>query len=233
MLPDPALPLPASPTELLACFRPLFTAPPFRTFCALASGFLAHTGRRTVCGMLTGAGLSRVRGHDRAHPLRRRGGRHPRRGLRRRHRPARRRHAVGDQQAAGRRRPPPQPGGGAGHRAAVRALRPLGIRRPHHASRLDARPVRDLDHQRAVPATARHSPRGRYARPQLARARIAHRIPDGGALALPSAPVISVAMIPAAAWPATTPWPTPPFGWRRRYGNDARPGPARNPWYYG
>jgi hypothetical protein len=53
--------------ELLACFRPLFTAPSFRTFCALASGFLAQTGRRTVCGMLTAAGLSPVRGHDRAH----------------------------------------------------------------------------------------------------------------------------------------------------------------------
>jgi hypothetical protein len=67
MLPDPALPLPASLMELLACFRPLFTAPSFRTFCALASGFLAQTGRRTVCGMLTAAGLSPVRGHDRAH----------------------------------------------------------------------------------------------------------------------------------------------------------------------
>jgi hypothetical protein len=48
-------------------FQPCFTAPTFRTFCGLASGFLAQTGRRTVCGMLTGAGLSRVWPHDRAH----------------------------------------------------------------------------------------------------------------------------------------------------------------------
>ena len=39
----------------------------FRTFSALAAGFLAQTGRRTVCGMLTGAGLSQVWRHDRAH----------------------------------------------------------------------------------------------------------------------------------------------------------------------
>jgi len=41
--------------------------PSFRAFCALAAGFLAQTSRRTVCGMLTGAGLSRVWRHDRAH----------------------------------------------------------------------------------------------------------------------------------------------------------------------
>src|SRR5712691_10855149 len=67
MLPDPTVPLPASLMALLACFEPLFTAPSFRTFCALAAGFLARTGRRTVCGMLTGAGLSRAWRHDRAH----------------------------------------------------------------------------------------------------------------------------------------------------------------------
>lgn len=67
MLPDPTVPLPASLMALLACFQPLFTAPSFRTFCALAGGFLAQTGRRTVCGMLTGAGLSRAWRHDRAH----------------------------------------------------------------------------------------------------------------------------------------------------------------------
>jgi len=33
----------------------------------LACGFLAQGGRRTVCGMLTGAGLSRLWSHDRAH----------------------------------------------------------------------------------------------------------------------------------------------------------------------
>ena len=52
---------------MLACFAPLFTAPSFRTFTMLACGFLAQTGRRTVCGMLAGAGLSRTWPHDRAH----------------------------------------------------------------------------------------------------------------------------------------------------------------------
>ncbi len=65
MLPD--LTLPPSLMALLAVFQPLFTAPSFRTFCALAAGFMAQTGRRTVCGMLTGAGLSRVWSHHRAH----------------------------------------------------------------------------------------------------------------------------------------------------------------------
>jgi len=35
---------------LLSSFAPLFTAPSFRTFCGLAWGFLAQTGKRTVCG---------------------------------------------------------------------------------------------------------------------------------------------------------------------------------------
>ncbi len=61
------LPLPFSLASLLAVFRPLFTAPSFRTFCGLACGFLAQPGRRTVCGMLAGAGLSRLWPHDRAH----------------------------------------------------------------------------------------------------------------------------------------------------------------------
>jgi hypothetical protein len=52
---------------LLAWFAPLFTAPSFRTFCGLACGFLAQPGKRTVCGMLSGAGLSRAWSHDRAH----------------------------------------------------------------------------------------------------------------------------------------------------------------------
>jgi hypothetical protein len=52
---------------LLGAFQALFTAPSFRTFCTLGGGFLAQTGRRTVCGMLTGAGLSQVWRHDRAH----------------------------------------------------------------------------------------------------------------------------------------------------------------------
>jgi hypothetical protein len=65
MLPD--LTLPPSVMTLLACFAPLYTAPSFRTFCGLACGFLAQAGRRTVCGMLAGAGLSRAWPHDRAH----------------------------------------------------------------------------------------------------------------------------------------------------------------------
>jgi DDE superfamily endonuclease len=69
MLPDAALPVPASLMTLLAVFSPLFTAPSFRTFTGLACGFLAQSGKRTVCGMLTGAGLSRAWPHDRAHSL--------------------------------------------------------------------------------------------------------------------------------------------------------------------
>src|SRR5216683_8342407 len=67
MIPDVTLPLPASLASLLAAFGPLFTAPSFRTFCGLACGFFAQAGKRTVCGMLTGAGLSRLWSHDRAH----------------------------------------------------------------------------------------------------------------------------------------------------------------------
>jgi DDE superfamily endonuclease len=66
-MPDATLPVPASLMTLLAWFTPLFTAPSFRTFCGLACGFLAQPGKRTVCGMLTGAGLSREWSHDRAH----------------------------------------------------------------------------------------------------------------------------------------------------------------------
>ena len=52
---------------LLAVLSPSFTAPSFRMFCGLACGFLAQPGKRTVCGMLAGAGLSRLWPHDRAH----------------------------------------------------------------------------------------------------------------------------------------------------------------------
>jgi len=44
-----------------------FTARSFRTFCALVAGCVAQTGPRTVCGMLSGAGLSRVWAYDRVH----------------------------------------------------------------------------------------------------------------------------------------------------------------------
>ncbi|MCA1603723.1 MAG: transposase [Acidobacteria bacterium] len=65
MLPNPTLP--ASLVCLLAAFESCFTAPTFRTFCALMAGLVAQTGPRTVCGMLVGAGLSRAWAHDRAH----------------------------------------------------------------------------------------------------------------------------------------------------------------------
>jgi len=67
MLPDAALAVPASLMTLLAVFSSLFTAPSVRTFAGLACGFLAQSGKRTVCGMLTGAGLSRAWPHHRAH----------------------------------------------------------------------------------------------------------------------------------------------------------------------
>jgi hypothetical protein len=67
MLPDAVPPVPASLMTLLTVFSPLFTAPSFRSFCALACGFLVQPGKRTVCGMLSGAGLSRLWPHDRAH----------------------------------------------------------------------------------------------------------------------------------------------------------------------
>jgi hypothetical protein len=65
MLPD--VTLPASLAGLLARLRPCFTAPSFRTFCALAAGLAAQPRRRTVVGMLLGAGLSWCWPHDRAH----------------------------------------------------------------------------------------------------------------------------------------------------------------------
>lgn len=59
--------LPASLAVLLAAFRPCFTAPTFRTFCVLVAGMVAQPGRRTVCGMLVGAGLGGVWQHGRVH----------------------------------------------------------------------------------------------------------------------------------------------------------------------
>jgi hypothetical protein len=59
--------LPASLSGLLLVFRSCFTAPTFATFVALLAGLVAQPARRTVCGMLVGAGLSRVWHHSRAH----------------------------------------------------------------------------------------------------------------------------------------------------------------------
>jgi hypothetical protein len=63
----PGLNLPASVAGLLAELRPVFTGPSFRTFCGLVAGLCGQVRRRTVCGMLLGAGLSRCWPHDRAH----------------------------------------------------------------------------------------------------------------------------------------------------------------------
>lgn len=63
----PGLTIPAGLVTLLQVFRPCFTTPTFHTFCGLVLGSIAATGRRTVCAMLLGAGLSRVWPHDRAH----------------------------------------------------------------------------------------------------------------------------------------------------------------------
>ena len=60
---------PCSLAGLLAVFRPCFTAPTFQTFVRLVVGLIAQTRRRTVCGMLVGAGLNQVWHHSRAHRL--------------------------------------------------------------------------------------------------------------------------------------------------------------------
>jgi hypothetical protein len=54
----PTWSLPRSLADLLIVFGPCFTAPTFRTFCALVTGFLAQPGRHTVTGMLAGARLA-------------------------------------------------------------------------------------------------------------------------------------------------------------------------------
>ena len=60
---------PCSLAGLLAEFRPCFTAPTFPTFVGLVVGLIGQTRRRTVCGMVTGAGLEQVWHHSRAHRL--------------------------------------------------------------------------------------------------------------------------------------------------------------------
>jgi hypothetical protein len=61
------LTLPRSFTTLLTPLRPCFTGPSFRTFTALAGGMITQPGRRTITGMLTGAGLAGVWHHSRAY----------------------------------------------------------------------------------------------------------------------------------------------------------------------
>src|SRR6476659_5122788 len=65
----PGATVPCSLAGLLAEFRPCFTTPTFQTFIGLVVGLIAQTRRRTVCGMLTGAGLDQVWHHSRAHRL--------------------------------------------------------------------------------------------------------------------------------------------------------------------
>ena len=55
----PGATVPCSLAGLLAVFRPCLTAPTFQTLVGLVVGLIAQTRRRTVCGMLTDAGLDR------------------------------------------------------------------------------------------------------------------------------------------------------------------------------
>jgi hypothetical protein len=59
--------LPSTLSRVLVTFRPCFTTPTFEVFTALVAGLLAQPVSRTVCGMLTGAGLAHLWHHSRAH----------------------------------------------------------------------------------------------------------------------------------------------------------------------
>jgi hypothetical protein len=59
--------LPRSLADLLAGFRPCFTAPTFGVFQAMVCGLVAQPGLRTITGMLAGARLAGVWHHARAH----------------------------------------------------------------------------------------------------------------------------------------------------------------------
>lgn len=63
----PTVTLPASLMLLLDPLRSCFTAPTFRTFCALLVGQVTAVHRRTVCGMWIASGLSAIAHHARAH----------------------------------------------------------------------------------------------------------------------------------------------------------------------
>jgi hypothetical protein len=64
---DDTVAVPPSLEGLLREFRGCFSAWTFPVFCALACGLVSQTARRTVCGMLVGAGLSQKWSHHRAH----------------------------------------------------------------------------------------------------------------------------------------------------------------------
>jgi hypothetical protein len=63
----PGISLPISLRRLLDAFAGCFTTPTFEVFHAMVIGLVAQTGQRTVCGMLTGAGLATTWSHHRAH----------------------------------------------------------------------------------------------------------------------------------------------------------------------
>ncbi len=63
----PGVSLPNSLRRLLDAFAGCFTTPTFEVFQAMVVGLIAQTGQRTVCGMLTGAGLATTWSHHRAH----------------------------------------------------------------------------------------------------------------------------------------------------------------------
>src|SRR5205823_14889738 len=54
----PQVTLPPSLAMLVEVFGSCFTVPTFATFRVLLAGLIAQTGRRTVCGMLLGAGVA-------------------------------------------------------------------------------------------------------------------------------------------------------------------------------
>ena len=64
----PGATVPRSLADLLAV-PPVLYRPTFPTFVGLLVGLIAQTRRRTVCGMLTGAGLEHVWHHSRAHRM--------------------------------------------------------------------------------------------------------------------------------------------------------------------
>ncbi len=64
---EAAVAVPPSLEGLLHEFRGCFSAWTFPVFSALACGLVSQTARRTVCGMLVGAGLSQTWSHHRAH----------------------------------------------------------------------------------------------------------------------------------------------------------------------
>src|SRR6478609_725942 len=59
--------VPDSLSSLLRYFRCCFTAPGYEVFTAMFIGFVLRPVERTVCGMLTGAGMAGVWHHSRAH----------------------------------------------------------------------------------------------------------------------------------------------------------------------